>query len=78
MVYMTYNEFIQDILNTRGRFNCGDEYHERHHIVPKCIDGTDTKDNLIDLFAREHFISHKLLAEENQDNYKLKYAYWNM
>lgn len=75
---MTYNEFIQNILNTRGRFNCGEEYHERHHILPKCMNGANDKDNLIDLFAREHFIAHKLLAEENSDNYKLKYAYWNM
>ena len=72
-----YKEFIQNILDTRGRFNCGDEYHERHHIKPKCLDGTDDEDNLIDLYAREHFIAHKLLAEENPDNNKLTYA-WTM
>ena len=44
----TYEEFIQNILKTRGRFECGDEYHERHHIVPKCMGGTDEEDNLID------------------------------
>lgn len=71
----TYEEFIQNILNTRGRFNCGDEYHERHHIVPKCLGGNNEEDNLIDLFAREHFIAHKLLAKENPDNYKITYAY---
>lgn len=75
---MTYNEFINGILNTRGRFNCGDEYHERHHITPRCIGGNNDKDNLIDLYAREHFIAHKLLAHEHPDSYKLKYAYWNM
>ena len=74
----TYQEFIQNILNTRGRFNCGKEYHERHHIVPRCIGGTDDKENLIDLFAREHFIAHKLLALENQDNQKLIHAWWMM
>ena len=56
---MTYIEFINDILNTRGRFACGDEYHERHHIIPKCMDGSNNEDNLIDLFAREHFVAHK-------------------
>ena len=74
----TYDEFINNILNTRGRFACGEEYHERHHIVPKCCGGTNNKDNLIDLFAREHFIAHKLLAEENPDNKKLVYAWWAM
>lgn len=77
MEIKTYNEFIQNILNTRGRFACGDEYHERHHIIPRCMDGDDEENNLIDLFAREHFIAHKLLAEENPDNDSLVYA-WTM
>ena len=72
----TYKEFINNILETRGRFACGEEYHERHHIVPRCMGGTDGKDNLIDLFAREHFIAHRLLVLENPDNDKLIYA-WN-
>ncbi len=75
---MLYIEYIQNILNTRGRFACGDEYHERHHIVPKCLGGTDDNNNLIDLLAREHFIAHKLLAEENPDNCGLVYAWWLM
>lgn len=75
---MTYKDFIQNILNTRGRFACGKEYHERHHIIPKCLDGTDEEDNLINLFAREHYIAHKLLALENPENYSLLYAWWNM
>ena len=42
----TYDEFIQNILNTRGRFNCGDIYHERHHITPRCMDGDNSLENL--------------------------------
>lgn len=75
---MTYKEFINSILETRGRFECGNEYHERHHIKPKCMQGTNDKNNLIDLFAREHFEAHRLLALENPDNEKLVYAWWNM
>lgn len=75
MENITYEKFINNILDTRGRFNCGEEYHERHHIIPKCMGGSDEEDNLIDLFAREHFIAHKLLAQENPDNHKLIYAY---
>ena len=31
---MTYDEFIQNILNTRGRFSVPEsEYKERHHMV---------------------------------------------
>lgn len=73
----TYDEFINNILETRGRFACGDEYHERHHIIPKCMNGSNDEDNLIDLFAREHFEAHRLLALENPDNDKLIYA-WHM
>lgn len=72
---MTYNEFINRILESRGRFGCGEEYHERHHVLPKCLGGSNDKENLIDLFAREHFIAHKLLFEENPDNRSLAQAY---
>lgn len=71
----TYEDFIQNILDTRGRFACGDEYHERHHIVPKSCGGGNEQENLIDLYAREHFIAHKLLALENPDNNSLVYAW---
>lgn len=75
---MTYNEYIQNILNSRGRFACGKEYHERHHIVPKSVGGCDDENNLIDLYAREHYEVHKLLYEENPDNEKLAFAWWMM
>ena len=74
----SYQEFINNILDTRGRFNCGDRYHERHHIVPQCLGGLDDEENLIDLFAREHFEAHRLLALEYPDNKKLTYAWWMM
>ena len=75
---MMYREFIDNILQTRGRFSCGDEYHERHHITPKCMSGENDENNLIDLFAREHFEAHRLLALDNPENEKLVYAWWNM
>lgn len=75
---MSYKEFIDNILNTRGRFACGDEYKERHHIIPRCMGGTNDKDNLIDLYAREHFEAHRLLALENPDIKGLTYAWWAM
>lgn len=75
MENLTYEEFINNILETRGRFACGEEYHEKHHIVPRCMGGGNEENNLIDLFAREHFIAHKMLAEENPKNNKLVYAW---
>lgn len=75
---MTYKEFIDNIIVTRGQFNCEDEYHERHHIIPKCCGGNNNVSNLIDLFPEEHYIAHKLLALENPDNDKLQFAWWQM
>lgn len=72
-----YNDFINNILETRGRFNC-DGYCERHHIQPKCLNGSNDENNLIDLYAREHFEAHRLLALENPDNNKLVAAWWMM
>lgn len=77
IIMQTYEEFINNILETRGRFACGDEYHERHHILPRCMGGSNDKDNLIDLFAREHFEAHRMLANENPENVSVVYA-WTM
>lgn len=40
--------------------------------------GSEDECNLIDLYAYEHFIAHKLLADENPTNEKLVYAWWMM
>jgi hypothetical protein len=53
-------------------------YAERHHIVPKCMSGSNNRENLVELTAREHFIAHKLLCEIYPENNKLRYALWAM
>ena len=73
---MTYKEFITNILTTRGRFGIPkEEYKERHHIIPRCLGGTDDEENLIDLYAREHYEAHKLLYKENKNNLSLSFAF---
>jgi hypothetical protein len=42
-------------------------YYEKHHITPRWLSGTDTKDNLILLTAKEHFIAHLLLWKHYRD-----------
>lgn len=37
------------------------QYFERHHIIPKCMGGTNVDSNLILLTAKEHYICHHLL-----------------
>jgi len=49
------------IQRARGRSLSG--YYEVHHIIPKCLGGTDEKSNLVDLTPEEHFLAHILLAK---------------
>lgn len=39
------------------------DYYETHHIIPKCLGGTNYIENLVKLTAREHFICHWLLTK---------------
>lgn len=77
-----YYNYIQNIIDTRGQWNIPNtEYWEGHHIIPNCKggDGQSKKvhPNIIRLYAHEHFIAHKILAEDNQDDYQLVLA-WTM
>lgn len=51
------------------------EYVERHHIQPRSLGGTDNKDNLVDLTAREHFICHWLLTKMHTGYSRAKMIY---
>ena len=77
-----YDEFINNIIQTRGQFGIPEEeYKERHHIIPKCIGGKGSiktkNENIIWLYAEEHYEAHKLLALENPDISEFQYA-WNI
>jgi hypothetical protein len=50
-------------------------YYEKHHILPKCLGGTNNEENLVLLTGREHFICHKLLIYIYNFNKKLCNAY---
>lgn len=49
------------------------EYTEKHHIIPKCMGGTDGPENIVELSAREHFIAHMLLFKIHRTK-ELAYA----
>ena len=42
------------------------------------MDGSDDKENLVSLTAREHFLIHWLLCRMNPENKKLAAAFWYM
>jgi hypothetical protein len=45
----------------RARSRELDGYKERHHVIPRCVGGGDSKENLIELTAEEHYVAHQLL-----------------
>ena len=54
------------------------EYTHKHHVIPKCLGGSNRKDNIIELSWLTHYYAHKLLAEENPDNKELQKAFKKM
>jgi hypothetical protein len=63
-----------DALVERAKCRTLSGYSERHHIVPKCLGGSNESSNLVRLTAEEHFVAHQLLAKIHPDNDKLIYA----
>ena len=56
------------------------EYTEKHHIIPKSCGGNNSKDNLVSLTAKEHFICHLLLTKmtDGQHRHLMVYAFHGM
>lgn len=73
-----YKDYINRILLTRENVEDVTKYMEKHHIIPKSLNGTNENSNLIWLYPEEHYYAHKLLALENPNNKELQYAWWNM
>lgn len=48
---------------------------ETHHIVPRCMGGTDEESNLVVLTLKEHFIAHMILTKIYPDNDKIITAF---
>lgn len=57
-----YEIWYNNIIETARKKNIGDGY-EIHHVLPRCLGGTDDIDNLAPLTGREHFICHWLLTK---------------
>lgn len=60
---MNYSLVYSKLIARARQRVCVDGYIERHHILPKCLGGTDDSSNLVALTGREHFVAHILLAK---------------
>lgn len=65
---------IYDQLIIRGKNRRLNEYKEKHHIIPRCLGGSDDANNLVFLTPEEHYVAHQLLIKIYPDNVKLIYA----
>lgn len=78
-----YTQYYRDIISKAKnslRVKYRGEYYERHHILPKSLGGDNSKENLILLTAREHFICHLLLIKmvDGQNRNRMMCAFYQM
>lgn len=69
-IHMNYKKHY-DLLISRGKQRKFDGYIEYHHIIPKCIGGSDDLDNIVALTPEEHYVAHQLLVKIYNKNYAL-------
>ena len=74
---MNYQKIYNQIID-RARTRKLECYKEKHHVTPKCLGGSNSSYNLVELTAREHFICHHLLCKIYPENVKLTFALWAM
>lgn len=61
---MNYTKHYQRLIErAQARTILPGEYVEVHHIVPKCLGGTNDSSNLVKLFPEEHYVAHQLLVK---------------
>jgi len=79
MLENKYTSYYNNIIN-KAKNRLLDGYYETHHIIPKSLGGTNLKENLVNLTAREHFICHLLLTKmyEGDAKSKMIHAAWAM
>lgn len=69
--YKTYNQLIDKCIQMESEGYPDDMYTEVHHILPKCMGGTNDKSNLVRMPVRYHIVAHLLLSKIYINNNKL-------
>lgn len=78
---MDYQKVYRQIVErakAQNRSKKGNAYYESHHIVPKCMGGSNESTNKVLLTAREHYICHALLFRANPESRQLAHAFYLM
>jgi len=74
---MNYQEIYNSIV-TRAKNRNLVGYSEKHHVIPRCLGGTNDKSNIVSLTGKEHYLVHLLLIYIYPEEKKLIYAFWMM
>jgi hypothetical protein len=76
---MDYKKHYENLIKSRlNRKLKKGVYYEKHHIIPKCWGGSNKKENIIKLTAREHYIAHWLLYRIRPTSNGTALAFWRM
>jgi hypothetical protein len=71
---MNYKK-IYDSIIFKGKNRASNAgYFESHHIVPKCLGGSNDAENLVNLTPEEHYVCHQLLVKIYPKNRSILYA----
>ena len=70
--HMNYHKHYHALIFRAKNRILNDEY-ETHHVIPRCLGGTDNSENLVRLTPEEHYTAHLLLVKMHNDP-KLIYA----
>lgn len=70
---MDYSAIYMRLID-RARNRQLDGYVERHHVVPRCMGGTNHATNIVRLTPEEHYVAHQLLLKIHPQNYRLAAA----
>lgn len=71
---MDYQKHYNNLIERAQQRSLEEYYVELHHIIPKCVGGTNLKSNLVNLTPEEHFVAHQLLVKIYPTEPKLIYA----
>lgn len=67
-----YSRWYFQLISNAQQRPLPNTYNEKHHIIPKCLGGSNKGDNIVILTGREHFIAHLLLVKMTEGLVKRK------
>lgn len=72
---MNYSSIYDSLIQrARSRQLEAGIFIEKHHVIPKCIGGSDASENIVNLTPEEHYVAHQLLMKLHPGVRELAFA----